>query len=85
MLSTTKKGFSAAMLAMLGIGSLPTTSDQVDPRKYAPAKRRRGKAGSKLARKAAAGTLTGNKCSVYCQGIMRQFARNRANSKTPLV
>jgi hypothetical protein len=45
--------------------------------KMAPPKRKRSVAGSKLERLAAKGHLTGNKNGVYCQGLMRQFARIR--------
>lgn len=41
---------------------------------------KRNPVGSKLARKAAEGRLTGNHRGEYCQGIMRQLARTRGKA-----
>lgn len=75
-----KSSLVAALISAVGSIAVPTL-----PMGYAQTLRyskgqARNPAGSKLARKAAKGNLTGNKCSHYCKGLMRQFSRTRGSA-----
>jgi cytochrome c556 len=77
-----RSGLVAALMSAVGSIAVPADPMGHIPKRYAKV-RVSNPAGTKLARKAAKGNLTGNYRTIACQGIMRQLAARRGSS--PLV